>query len=225
MTLAGVDGTRGGWLAAKLTGSRIELSFHPTFGEIVADRGHELILVDVPIGLPDRGSRGADIEARQVLQARRSSVFPAPLRPMLAATTWREACEVRFAVEGKKCSKQTFAIMDKIAEVDALIRPGLQDRVIEAHPEVSFTFANAMTPMRERKASSGGRRQRIELLEDLFPGVRALIETQPRGVWLDCADALACLWTAARVRDGRATHLPLGVEESDSHGLRMEIVA
>jgi len=225
MTIAGVDGTKGGWLAAIRSGPEIVLSFHRSFEEVLQRPGLELILVDVPIGLPDRGSRGADLVARQLLQARRSSVFPAPIRPMLAASSWEEACEIRCAIEGKRCSKQTFAIMDKIAEVDGLLTPSEQDRVAEAHPEVSFTRANGMTPMQERKTSSGGRGQRIGLLEASFPGVRALIASQPRGVWLDCTDALICLWTAERLRDGRAMRLPSGVEERDSRGLRMEIIA
>jgi predicted RNase H-like nuclease len=225
MTIAGVDGTRGGWLAATLDGDRIDLMFVETLASLVDDRRLDLILVDVPIGLPDRGPRGADLEARRLLRDRHSSVFPAPIRPMLAAKTWNEACEIRFAIEGKRCSKQTFAIMDKIAEVDSLMMPALQERVIEAHPEVSFTLANRLVPMKERKASSGGRRQRIELLETVFPGVEALIQSQPRGRWLDCTDAVVCLWTATRVRDGRAERLPRRAIETDCRGLRMEILA
>lgn len=225
MTIAGVDGTRGGWLAAILDGDRIDLTFEETLASLVDDRRLDLILVDVPIGLPDRGPRGADLEARRLLRDRHSSVFPAPLRPMLAARTWNEASEIRFEIEAKRCSKQTFAIMHKIVEVDSLITQTLQQRVIEAHPEVSFTLANGRVPMKERKASSGGRRQRIELLETVFPGVEARIQSQPRGRWLDCIDAVACLWTATRVRDGRAERLPPGAIETDGRGLRMEILA
>jgi predicted RNase H-like nuclease len=190
MTIAGVDRARGGWLAAILDGDRIQLTFAETLASLIDDRRLDLILVDVPIGLPDRGPRGADLEARRLLRDWHSSVFPAPLRPMLAAKTWNEACEIRFGIEGKRCSKQTFAIMDKITEVDSLMTPALQERVIEAHPEVSFTFANGLAPMKERKASSVGRRQRIGLLETVFPDVEALIQSQRRERWLDCTDAV-----------------------------------
>jgi predicted RNase H-like nuclease len=225
MTIAGVDGARGGWLAAILDGDRIDLAFAETLASLVDDRTLDLILVDVPMGLPDRGPRGADLEARRLLRDRHSSVFPAPLRPILAAKTWNEACEIRFGIEGKRCSKQTFAIMDKIAEVDSLMTPALQERVIEAHPEVSFTFANGLVPIKERKASSEGRRQRFELLEMVFPGGEAQIQNQPGGRWLACTDAVVCLWTATQVRDGRAKRLPRQAIQTDGQGLRMEILA
>src|SRR5215207_10188234 len=85
MIVVGVDGCRFGWVAARLDlgpvepTEKLKLKSFLTFEEIVdaylADA--DAIAVDIPIGL-DECQRRADIEARAVLDKRKSSVFPAP---------------------------------------------------------------------------------------------------------------------------------------------------
>jgi predicted RNase H-like nuclease len=72
------------------------------------------------------------------------SVFPAPLRATLKARDYSEACAIRYAIEGKSMSKQTFHIIDKIVEVDAVLveDAALCKRLTEVHPEVSFALWN-----------------------------------------------------------------------------------
>src|SRR5207248_318782 len=108
--LAGVDGCRGGWVVAWDGG----LEVLPTFADIVARR-FDLVLVDIPIGLLDTGPRRCDVEARSLIGARRSSVFPAPSRHLLRAR--------RYAGQ---CSAQLWNILDKIREVDESMKPSLQ---------------------------------------------------------------------------------------------------
>jgi predicted RNase H-like nuclease len=69
-------------------------------------RGPEVVAVDVPIGLPERGSRDCDVEARRLLGVRSSSVFPAPIRAMLAAGSQAEASRIGHGAEGKRVSIQ-----------------------------------------------------------------------------------------------------------------------
>jgi len=115
--------------------------------------------IDIPIGLTDKGARECDKEARQVLgRPRASSVFPAPIRAVLAAESWEEACAIRKRVDGKRMSKQAWAIVSKIRCVDREMAgsPTMQSRIREVHPEVSF-WAWTSRPMRYRKTSRAGR--------------------------------------------------------------------
>jgi predicted RNase H-like nuclease len=49
--------------------------------------------IDIPIGLPGGRPRTVDGEARRLLGPRASSVFPAPARGTLDASSYEEACE------------------------------------------------------------------------------------------------------------------------------------
>jgi hypothetical protein len=60
----------------------------------------DIVAVDIPIGLNEEyeaGGRFCDREARKCLRGRASSVFPAPVRPVLAASSSRERPESRLA--------------------------------------------------------------------------------------------------------------------------------
>jgi predicted RNase H-like nuclease len=52
-----------------------------------------LITIDIPIGLPDTGSRAADHAARVAVGPRWQSVFLTPIRAALEAPTYAEANE------------------------------------------------------------------------------------------------------------------------------------
>ena len=222
--LAGVDGYKKRWLAAladedgatrlELFGSFVELVQHPELKRVV---------IDVPLGLPETGPRRCDLLARKLLGPRRNSVFPAPIRPMLGAATYEEACERRRQAEGKGCSKQLFGILPLIEAADEAITPALQDRLREGHPEVSFTALSGQ-PMRAHKAKPEGQAQRRDLLGRVFPDLEQTI-TQFRhpGAVADILDAYVLLWSAQRLERGVGRSLPPELEY-DPRGLRMEIV-
>ena len=183
------------------------------------------LVLDVPIGLPDRGPRLADLEARTRLGRRASSVFPAPLRPMLEAATWEEACRIRERIEGLRCSRQTAGILPRIRAVDRRITPELQEEgVVEGHPEVVFAAIANLRGLGHPKRQPAGREERMALLRERFDDVDAGLESIPRGLRGDAVDAYALLWTARRLRGGEAVRLPAGVVERDSRGLRCEMV-
>jgi len=201
MALAGVDGCRAGWVAASDRGARL----YPTFAEIVAQR-FELVLIDVPIGLLRAGPRPCDLQARSLLGARRSSVFPAPGRRLLRARRY-----------GRQCSIQLWNILHKIREVDEAMTPRLQRRVREAHPEVSFALLNG-APLRFAKKSADGEAERRRLLRPIFGEIPAV----PGAARDDVLDAYALLWSAHRAWLGEAR--VLGGSEQDERGLECEIV-
>jgi predicted RNase H-like nuclease len=181
-------------------------------------------VIDVPIGLPTSGARCCDKEARRLLQPpRASSVFPAPIRAVLPARSQKEASDLWWEAERKRCTAQLAAILPKIRDVDGLITPARQSQIREGHPEVSFAVMNNGRAMSHPKRRSAGREERLTVLEKTFPGVR----TQLAGLGSfvgDAVDALAMHWTARRVASGQALVLPK-VSQVDDQGLRMEIVA
>lgn len=128
--VAGVDGTPGGWAVVTIEGRRSAIRKVAALFDILKI-DFDSIAIDVPIGLLNAyevGGRACDRAARQLLGRRRaSSVFPAPVRPVLAAASWHDACVISraSAPHGKAVSKQTFAILPKIKEVDELLHtPG-----------------------------------------------------------------------------------------------------
>ena len=74
----GVDACRTGWVGICLSlGSPPAAYFAPGIDELVAaadrDGAVEVVAIDMPIGLPDRGPRDADLLVRQAIGPRRSS--------------------------------------------------------------------------------------------------------------------------------------------------------
>jgi predicted RNase H-like nuclease len=78
MQTLGVDAARGGWIAVALEDGRFaDAALERRFPGILERFPHAAVVgVDIPIGLPEPGARRrADVEARRVVGARRSSVF------------------------------------------------------------------------------------------------------------------------------------------------------
>jgi predicted RNase H-like nuclease len=233
MTLiCGLDGCKGGWVAVSkdLETGRITWRLCLTALDLfIREPAPQVIAIDIPIGLPDRGARGCDGKARKLLgPGRASSVFTAPIRPVLEAVDYPDACRIRSEIDGKKMSLQAYAILCKIKEVDEAIRqnPGLRNRVHEVHPEVCFYYLAGKDAMRNNKKGPPGRKERIDKLQPIFDhwlqdalAQRHRLESGED----DVLDAFAALWTAERIVTGKSFTLPSD-PPIDSCGLRMEIV-
>jgi predicted RNase H-like nuclease len=229
--VAGADGTPGGWAVVIMDAGRSTVRKVPALSDVFDGAVDlDILAIDVPIGLLDTyevGGRACDRAARKLLDHRRSSVFPAPVRPVLASKSWDDAC-VRSrssGPRGKAISKQTFAILPKIQEVDRLLqmRPELRDVVREVHPEVCFSELVGQ-PMSHRKASSQGRAQRRRALSLWFSDLRGIEEAgRAQGLPIeDILDAAVACWSALRLAVGKGRSLPSAVP-LDSTGLPMAI--
>ena len=227
--IAGVDGCRGGWLAlVECNDGQLKALVFSRFTELVnALPRLKVIAVDIPIGLAEFGARACDEHARHELaQPCGSSVFPAPLRAVLAARSWEEACTIRLRIDGKKMSKQAWGIVVKVREVDAVLRedPKLTARVFEIHPEVSFA-AWAGEPMPHSKKKSAGKLDRRKLIMAEWPdgiaSCRAMLAGE-RYALDDLHDAFAALWTARRISAMKSRALP-SISACDANGLPMRI--
>lgn len=235
MDVAGVDGCPAGWVVvvAATDPLRAESAkIAPDFKRVLAITRHcAAIAVDIPIGLSETDYwRGPDVAARAVLGKRRSSVFPSPLRQIVGCGDYDDAKRISFEICGKKPTLQAFNISGKIAEVNEAITPETQRRVREVHPEVCF-WALHGTPMEHKKSRVAGRTERLSTLSRAFRGdlsatftsLRASLSTGQRVGWDDFLDACAAAWTAGRIAYGTEQRFPLS-PDTDSHGLRMEIV-
>ncbi len=225
--VAGVDGCRRGWVVAsgpaRPTGE-IDIHVVADIAPVIEDveRGLlALVGIDIPIGLPDQGRRRCDVEARRLVGARRSSVFPAPPRAALAATTYPEALTLARAATGIGLSQQTFRLIPKIREVDERLSPGLSDRVVEMHPEGVFA-ALAGRPLHSPKRTAEGRRLRTRLLAGSIPTLECSPQTPTGASADDVLDALANLVCARAHVAGQTTRL--GDGSYDRRGLPMQIV-
>ena len=220
--LLGLDGCKGGWVGALLSpGGAVSWHFLTDLTAALA-LGAAVVAVDIPIGLPEAGPRRCDQLARARLGPRGSSVFPAPVRAALAATTYAEARALSVAAHGGSLSAQAYGLVAKIREVDQTLAPPDHRRVFEAHPELSLrTLANSSRPGRDLagKKTAGGALARAQLLAAHFGPLPDDIPVQ--AALDDALDALACLWTAQRWARGDAEVLG---GEPDARGVPMRIV-
>ncbi|MGH7666559.1 MAG: DUF429 domain-containing protein [Candidatus Dormibacteria bacterium] len=217
LRLIGADGCPGGWMVAlELTDRSLSLERWSTPRLAAASRSRSVAVavLDIPIGLTAEGPRACDLAARRSLgRPRGSSVFPAPLRPMLSADSYQEAQRVRRGIDGRGCSRQAFGIQARVAEVDRLIRGRHGHKFHEGHPELAFQALSGGATDLASKHTREGRLARWQLLRPDFP---ILTELDPGPVKAaDALDAFACLWTARRVESQRAEWLPRGADQFD----------
>jgi predicted RNase H-like nuclease len=192
--VAGIDGSRGGWVAVVLddggfAGDHLLTPVESTFAELA---GADVLAVDVPIGF---GPRRADAAARTFLTGAASTVFP---------TGTREVLELPFG-PGLGISAQSHALGPRIIHVTKLAES--DPRLHEVHPEVSFRAMNEREPLRHRKKTAGGALERIELLRR--HGIElAQLDESARIPLDDLLDAAAAAWSAHRIALGAARSLP-----------------
>jgi predicted RNase H-like nuclease len=192
--VAGVDGTKGGWVAVELEDGRFlkDRLLRPVETDFSELAHAEVIAIDVPIGF---GPRQADGEARAFLRGAASTVFTTPTRRLL---------EAPFG-PGLGISAQAHALGPRILHVTQLAES--DPRIREVHPEVSFRAMNEGRPLRYRKRSAGGALERIALLQRRGIVIETLGESASAPLD-DVLDAAAAAWSAARISRGEASSLP-----------------
>jgi predicted RNase H-like nuclease len=210
MIVAGVDGYgRGAWVAVVLEDGMFSGAFVGRSLAILIPRltSASVIGIDIPIGLPDGPTpRRADLHARERLRGRASTVFLTPPRPVLEANTFQEANRVAVELTAKGVSMQAYGIRARILEAEPFARG--DPRIVEVHPEVSFTALNHGVPIAASKASWVGAPLRrrllatagIDLPDDLGEASGVPVD--------DVLDAAIAAWSAMRVARGEHETLP-----------------
>jgi predicted RNase H-like nuclease len=182
MLVAGADGCRAGWVRFAVEVPTLATSVDVVnLAEVLRSRPTDLacIGIDIPIGLLS-GSRACDKAARRLLGQRRGcSVFAAPCRAALSATTHAEASQINREETGRGLSQQAFGIIPKIKQVDDAITSHCQCWALEVHPEVCFWALNQRRPMNHNKKTKQGIAERIALLHEPFPEIEKHLASRP----------------------------------------------
>jgi predicted RNase H-like nuclease len=177
------------------------------FSNLLAEYQHvSVIAVDIPIGLPTKGVREADIEARSFLGPRWQSVFVTPPRRAIEAPSYEEAARICLEINGTGMSTQSYALRSRILDVDAHVRAN--DNIIEIHPEVSFCALSA-GHLSFSKTNWNGFMHRKKLLDGA--GIKLPGELAGKSGLVppvDLLDAAAAAWSAVRKSNGFARTLP-----------------
>ena len=92
------------------------------------------VAIDIPIGLAPAGPRRADIEARGQSGPRRSSVFPAPARAVLAATTYEEACALSRPPAARRSRSSSSTFCRRSARSTRSSHPAANERLVRDVP-------------------------------------------------------------------------------------------
>lgn len=239
-SFVGVDGCPAGWFAVAFPklGEPSLAVCENTDALWQAHGDAEIICIDSPIGLRQGDAsaslgdreRLCDTEARKLLGERRSSVFPVPCREAVYAPTYKKACDVNERLTGNRISKQTWAIVPRIRELDELLRRDARARacVREVHPELCFWAFAGGRPMTHHKSTEQGYLERAGVLEHVHPHAYDIIaealDTFPRSAVArdDILDALAAAVTALAGPNNLAALPP--EPETDSENLPMQIV-
>jgi predicted RNase H-like nuclease len=223
VAVLGVDGWRGTWVGALLDGRSVTLLALPDMAAVLAVPGVERIGIDMPIGLSEDGVRACDVLARGRLQnvGSGSSVFPTPVRAVLATDDYAEARRLsRAATDPPRApSAQAFQLVKAIRQLDDALGDPPLDHVVEVHPELAFRALDA--GVRDRKGSARGTVQRLRALRTAME-IESALEQAPPGVpMIDALDACAAAWSARRLADGRGECV--GDGSTDSRGRPMRI--
>lgn len=161
---------------------------------------NKLSLIDMPVGLVGAGqltngqlspqlAMHRESAARRLLRERVvnggryvASVFSTPVQEAVYAERYEAASKLNMDALGKAISKQTWNLVYRIKQVQAVIRmvPGSIGTLLEAHPETVFRLLHAnsdvCTDRLTSKRTQQGIDQRLRLLDASLPGAQAVFE-------------------------------------------------
>ncbi len=192
-TFVGIDGIPGGWVAVYLSDNGDQrFAYAKSAARLLADP-YDRAMIDMPIGLPERGYRQCDIEARALVGPRvflgaRWGVWNFKALGEANAHYWNQEGV------GRGISMQLFCIREKLQELNEVPVP---PRLFEAHPEMIFwRIAGRVLAS---KNTAKGRAERIEILKEKGIGrvQRWLGQRHGTGIGRDdLIDACACALAA-----------------------------
>lgn len=246
--LVGVDGCKGGWVAAFMRPDGTDAHVHDVFSEFctLLDGSEPLgtVAIDIPIGFPahSRGGRAPDNAVRKLLNKGGSSVYPMPSRsavfaerapfssPKKRRLAHQRACAVaeETSTPSKRVTIFSFGLFPKIQQVDAVLKsnPSAKQFIFETHPEVAFWKLNNETSLDESKKTDAGKNKRRQILISAGLPPSLVNSKPPKGAQTDdLLDALVSVVVARRIREKTAKCFPADPEIDEELGLPMAIWA
>jgi predicted RNase H-like nuclease len=202
---AGVDIARGAWLAVLIDQNGVVATHHSETLDGLTDvlLACRTIAIDVPIGLPDAGTRACETDARQVLGPRRSSLFTTPTRQALAALDHASANQTNRSITGQGVSAQAYGLRHKIFETEQFAA-ATGVTLFETHPETAFAVL-AGTPMAAAKTTWSGLRLREQVLADNGVILDVCLPAGAKAGVDDMLDAAVAAVSARRIAHNQAT--------------------
>jgi predicted RNase H-like nuclease len=219
----GVDACgKQGWVGIGLADGAYAGSFVDTRLDALIERAGavRVIAVDMPLGLVETGWRAADLAAKGLLGARRSSVFLIAPRPVWRERDYTAAADRCQELTGNRLSRQAWALAPKLLEARACWLA--DERIHEVHPEVSFHALAGGVPVTHAKKTWRGQQQRRSLLAEagiVLPDALGEADRVPAD---DVLDAAVAAWSAHRIALGIARRIP-ETPEHDAEGRAVEI--
>lgn len=180
----GLDGCRGGWVAAFAEDGKVYHIEVAASLQQVRPGPDTSVWIDMPIGLPGASEYPRPVEAlaRKRLGKRRSSVFPVPCREVLSCSSYQQANMLHRQLTGVGLQKQSWFLFPEIKEAGSFAH---EVSLKEAHPEVLFADLNG-EPLPASKKTNPGLMHRLDLLQQLDPGMSNLftkaLSLYPRSV-------------------------------------------
>jgi predicted RNase H-like nuclease len=176
----GIDGAGKWWVVVALKKNGFAVSFHENIREICEWYvGADAMLIDMPIGLNEGAEdKRPDHLVRTLMKGKASSVFPTPCRQAVYAKDYPDAARQNKVVLGKSLSKQSWAIVPKIREIDIFLSENQEwtNRLLESHPEYCFTLLNDDRPVLSRKVTDEGFSIRRKILSKYYSNTDAVLE-------------------------------------------------
>jgi predicted RNase H-like nuclease len=221
MIVLGIDGYSRGWVVVRLDGLRRELLLLSSISDLLAltfDRAG----IDMPVGLPERGLRDCDLQARTMLRSHASRVFTGARRGLWDHPSFDAANQALKRRGEAGVSIQLWNLGPKILQLDAMMTPPLQRRVREAHPELVFLRLHFGRPLPSKKTEEGIALRLRLLRREGFSELGRWIEQRAAGVKAD--DILDACAAAVAARDfSNGNVLPHHPAKKDGKGLKMQI--
>jgi predicted RNase H-like nuclease len=221
MIALGLDGYSRGWVAVQIDGARRELRVLGCISELLT-MSFDRAGIDMPIGLPERGLRDCDLEARMMLRPHASRAFTGARRGLWDHASHAAANQALKRRGEAGVSIQLWNLGPKILEIDESITPRLQLRIREAHPELVFLRLNFGRPLPSKKTEEGIAERMKLLKRERFTELKQWIAHKPPGAKAD--DILDACAVAIAARDFTSGHvLPRNGAPKDERGLKMQI--
>lgn len=226
----GVDGCKGGWIAAIFQQGKLTVNKYSSFHGIVEDYPEfDEFLVDMVIGLPgsEKDIR-PDTYARRIIRERTSTIFPAPCRQAVYALTVGDAYNENERVLGKKFTPLTVGILPKMQELDVFLqdKPQYKNIIRESHPEVCFARLAGRTVL-TKKSEMDGMAERVKILLHYIPDLNlskiAVLAKSLKCNADDIVDAICLAVTANLATQGDIETIPESPMR-DETGLYMQMI-
>ena len=228
----GVDGCKGGWVAASIDNGELYLNKYNDFSKMVFDIAQfDGMLVDMVMGLPgniEQYEKRPDGIARKIVKPRTSTVFAVPARQAVYEFTKEKQKDANLSAIGKGLSKQTIAIIPKMREVDEflLANEEYMNVIRESHPEVCFARLNGEVLM-TNKSKNDGITDRVQVLSMFLQDLsEEYVRKSAKKIGCKPDDILdaVCLAVTANLDVQGGTEIIPENPSTDDKGLKMQMV-